>query len=247
MRLRSSKAWTVAIGVCCLFGPGALDGHAAQKQAELLWYKTAQVRRVVKANRRVTRRLPRIQTLHLLTLQLRVLKRLQGGRMQEVDSQSVFETGDQLKVGITANQSGYLYFILTNAQGGELRNDRVFVGKNTEYIGPTVCPGVKKPASGCFFEFGAPAPASGLEEIVIIFSRNMITNLPNNRRERVSFIRREVLDEIKSRSGQILEQIPGRIARLLERGPGRFATLTQNTNPEDNEELLVTLQLKHQR
>jgi hypothetical protein len=194
----------------------------------------------------VARRQPKTQILPLLTLQLRVLKRLQGGKKEEVDSQSDFVTGDQLKIGITPNQNGYLYFILTNSEGGLLRNDRIFVAKNTEYLAPSVCPGPKK-REGCFFEFVAPAPASGVEEIVVIFSRDMITNLPNNRREGASLISRQVLNEIKSRSGQILERIPGKIKRLLRGAPGRFAILAQNTNTEDNEELVVPLPLKHPR
>ena len=237
-----SKLWTYAIAICVAVAQGPLDVRAAQKQTEILWYKTVQVKRVVKANRRVTRRLPSVQTLPLLTVQLRVYKRLEGGKKKEVEAQSVFETGDQVKVGITPNQSGYLYFILTNAQGGLLRNDRVFVRKDTELLCPSVCPDMKK-SGGCFFTFTAPAPASGVEEVVIIFSRTMITNLPNNRREGESLIGRALLDEIKAKSGQLLAQIPN--AWLPRGAPGRFAFLAQNTNTEDNEELVVTLQLKH--
>jgi hypothetical protein len=247
MCVRSTKVWNVAVLIGCISVQGAPGGHVAQKQADVLWYKTVQVKRVTKANRRVSPRQPKNQILPLLTLQYRVLKRLKGGRKEEVDSQSVFETGDQVKIGITPNQNGYLYFILTNSEGGLLRNDRIFVTKNTEYLAPSVCPGQKGRDSGYFFEFAAPAPTSGVEEIVIIFSRNLIKNLPNNCRERVSLISRETLNEIKSRSGQILEQMPGKIERLLRGAPGRFATLAQNTNTEDNEELVVTLPLKHPR
>jgi len=243
MRDLLAKLSISVVVICSASGLCARETVAAQKQTEILWYKTVQVKRVVKANRRVSRRLPSVQTLPLLTVQLRVYKRLEGGKKKEVEAQSVFETGDQVKVGITPNQSGYLYFILTNAQGGLLRNDRVFVRKDTELLCPSVCPDMKK-SGGCFFTFTAPAPASGVEEVVIIFSRTMITNLPNNRREGESLIGRDLLDEIKAKSGQVLAQIPD--AWLPRGAPGRFAFLAQNKNTEDNEELVVTLKLKHQ-
>jgi hypothetical protein len=245
MWTRCGKAWIAAIGVLGVVCQPALDCRAAQKQADLLWYKTVEVKRVAKANRRLAKPLPKTETLPLLTLQLRLFEHLQAGRPREVDSKTVFRTGDQLKVRITPNQDGYLYFILPSSQGGELRNDRIFVRRNTQYVAPSVCPGPRK-AGGCFFTLTAPAPASGIEEMVIIFSRNQITNLPSNARDRVSLIKPQVLAEIKARSGQSVSETAGGVGRLLRGDSGRFAMLFQNTNREDNEELVVTLKVNHQ-
>ena len=245
MIARLAKGWIAPIGLFGVVCQPAFDCRAAQKQADLLWYKTVEVKRVTKLDRRLVKPLPKTQTLPLLTLQLRLFERLQGGRTREADSKTVFRTGDQVKVGITPNQGGYLYFILTNTQGGQLRNDRIFVRKNTQYDAPSVCPGQRKPASGCFFEFTPPSPASGVEEIVIIFSRNRITNLPSTARDRVSLIRPQVLEEIKAKSGQVVSETPGGVGRLLRGHSGQFAFLVQNTNQADNEELVVTLTLTH--
>lgn len=212
----------------------SFESIAFQKQGDFLWYKSHRINRIKKPNRRFVPSRSKVQNLPLLTLQLRVLK-LREKATEEVSPETEFKSGDQIKIGITPNQDGYLYVIFTNEKGGILRNDQVFVRKDKEHLLPSDC-------RNCVLEFTPPA---GIEEIIVIFSRSMITNLPSKPNAPYSLINLEVLKEIKSRSGQVIKETPGKIARLLRGDDGRFAFLVQNTNTTDNEELVVTLRLKN--
>lgn len=256
MRSRLSKtcwgaATAAALVVAAVFAPGV----DAQKQGAPLWYSVATVKRVQKPNRRRTRPVSKTGTQRaaLLTLQWRWLERGDNNVQREVDPNQVFRNGDQLKLAVTTNQNGYLYVIhrMDNGDGKLVFPDprsndgRNEVTKNREYTVPSFCPSFEDP-NDCWWEM---APPSGRENFIVVFSRDQFEKLP----ERVTLkddeyeyptIAGALIEDLLSSSRQKKIEVTGRLT-IPGKPPARFATRLQNTNREDNEELIARIQLKH--
>src|SRR5262245_51584031 len=146
---RLARRFLIAAILTGLVIPAALFTRvSAQKEGAAMWYSVATVKRVAKTNRVQPKTMPARQKVPLLTLQWHLLKRGNGNVKDEVDSKMTFENGDQLKLAVRANQSGYLY-IISQPEGKSgvvlfpdprIRNGQNYVIKNTEYVVPSYCP-----------------------------------------------------------------------------------------------------------
>ncbi|HVF88648.1 MAG TPA: hypothetical protein VNH22_01195, partial [Blastocatellia bacterium] len=116
MRLRLHQCCLPALMLSALMAH-SLSAGAVQKNNPLIWAGPVKVKRVSKPYIKPASKLPKQQIVPLLTLQWHLLIRGNGNVRQPVDSNLVFETGDQLKLDITTNQDGYLYII--NQTAGE--------------------------------------------------------------------------------------------------------------------------------
>jgi len=248
MHLRSLRTF-LFISIGALSAATMLAGSTqAGGGKEPLWYPVATIDRVQKPNRQPVRHLPPKQRAPLLTLQWHLIERGDGNTKVDADPSATFQNEDQLRLAITTNQPGFLYVISqppTNdalilfpdpqVNGGQNR-----VKANEDYIVPAYCPGFEDPKD-CWWTMKPPA---GTEKLLIIFSREKITTLPNQVIKAGGRVKREVVEELIASSGKKVEQFTGELA-LPNRAPVRFATRVQNTNPKDNEELIATVELKH--
>jgi hypothetical protein len=239
-----------AVGV--LIAPGVFTNRAeAQKQGAPLWYSVVSVKRVQKPNRDPGKKPPATQKSALLTLQWRLLQEGDDKNAKEVDARKEFHTGDRVRLAITANQDGYLYIV--NRPPGkdsvllfpDLRINKGLnrVLKDQEYTIPSYCKEIEdlKDPKDCWMLMQPPA---GTETMIVIFSRDKITTLPNEITEPYSPVKRSVVDGLIESSQQRVEQWTGKLA-ITNKKAVRFATRVQNTNRRDNEELIATIVITH--
>jgi hypothetical protein len=198
----------------------------------------------------------------LLTLNYQVLTRGDGGTMQRVDAaQQDFKTGDQMKLAVTPNQSGFLYIVHHSVDNKNNVIDRphvVFphksinegrneVKKDEQYLVPKYCPQLEDP-NDCWWEI---TPPSGKDVFTVIFSRDKITDLTdklssNKSTDDPDAVDMNIISKIKSTSNT------KDIARVKEikfsstRETKSDGTYVQNTNKNDNEEIFETIELRHQ-
>jgi hypothetical protein len=183
------------------------------------------------------------ETVRLLTIQWRVLKRDLHGKPVEVDPSLPLYTGDRIQFAVKVNQNGYLYLI-QNTEGDEgetifpdarLNGGKNYVKKDVEVVLPFNCDEAHK--DDCWYVM---EPPDGREDVTVIFSRNQITSLPNDSEEAKKFIKKQVISSLKGSSPE-----PMRNDKPKGLGAGRFATWVTNTNVKDNEELVSTFYLTH--
>lgn len=248
MLLRLSKACLIAGIGLALIVPGLVQ---AQKQGAPLWYSVVTVNRVKKPDRKQVRPAPKVQKAALLTLQWHLLQRGEGNKPREVDARKEFETGDQLRLAITTNQDGYLYIVNQRPEkdGVLLFPDLRINGgmnrvlKNQEYMIPSYCKELEdlKDPKDCWMEM---SPPSGTETMIVIFSRDKITTLPNEVTEPYSPVKSSIVDGLIASSQQKVEQWTGELA-IANKKAVRYATRVQNINHRDNEELIATIAFTH--
>ena len=251
MRSPLSKAWVVAAtAVALLITSSWAPGAFAQKQGAPLWYSVATVKRVEKPNRVRTRPIPRTGTQRaaLLTLQWHLLKRVDDTTQEEADSTQEFQTGDKLKLAVTVNQTGYLY-IVNQPEGKDgvllfpdlrINKGQNYVVKDKQYVIPSYCQDFEDPKD-CWFKM---APPAGTETLIVIFSRDKITTLPNQIARPYAPVRRDLVEQLISSSEQKVKQVTGELT-IPGRKAVRYATRAQNVNLQDNEELIATIELRH--
>ncbi|HXG67025.1 MAG TPA: DUF4384 domain-containing protein [Blastocatellia bacterium] len=226
----------------------------AQKQGAKLWYATATINRKEKPNRKRKTSGPikkRVKA-SLLTLQWHLLKRGDGNVKEPVDPNLEFETGDQIKLAITANQDGYLYII--NQEEGKdgillfpdpnVNDGKNEVKKDQQYVIPYSCSDKPNPED-CWMTMFPPA---GTENLILIFSRDQITTLPNevkNPGDRVS--QAAISELIATASKKVTKEFDQNATKLDIPGQPaiRFATRVRNTDLDDNEELITNIQIRH--
>jgi hypothetical protein len=220
----------------------------AQKQGAKLWYARAEIKRVKKPNHNTGNISSKPVTASLLTLQWHLMKRLTGNRPEIIDPRQTLRTGDQIKLSITANQDGYLY-IINQPEGKDgvllfpdpLVNDgKNFIKKDQEYLVPYRKEDIADPTDA-WMELSPPA---GTETMIVIFSRDQITTLPNEVSRPGDAIKPEVIADLKATSQQKVKESFGNFAV-----PGRkavpFATRVKNINTRDNEDMITTIAIKH--
>src|SRR5215475_247650 len=143
----------------------------AQKEGAPAWYSVATINRISKPNRVASRPLPKRQRAPLMTVQWHVLKRLEGNKPAEADPASGFQTGDQFKLVVTANQNGYLY-VINQPEGKDgvvlfpdlrISGGKNYVLRNQQYVVPSYCAQYPDPKD-CWFEL---TPPSGEETLVV--------------------------------------------------------------------------------
>ena len=250
MQFRLSRIFLVAavtgaLLISAIFAPGV----DAQKQGAPLWYNVVTVKRVTKPNRQPSGPAPRkTQRAALLTLQWRVLKRAEDGKPEEADTGKEFQTGDKVKLAITANQNGYLY-IVNQPEGKDgallfpdlrVNKGQNYVVKDKEYVLPTYCE--YDDPKDCWWQMVPPA---GTETLIVIFSRDKITTLPNQIAKPYSAVKRAVVEQLIASSDQKVKQLTGELDPIPGQKAVRFGTRAQNINLQDNEELIATIELRH--
>lgn len=195
-------------------------------------------RRKVSPRRKVTKRTP-VEQAPLLALQMRVLKLSKTGTQDETNPMATFFAGDLLRLAVRANQDGYLYIIHQDAPDKDGRiifpDSRInggqnFVTKNQEFVIPSNCP-TGTDAQPCALPVLPPA---GQEYFTLIFSRDILLDLPNQASEAGGGIKPQILQQLKGESGQKLK---------VMRGTSVYAIKVVNTNTKDNEEIIQTLVL----
>jgi hypothetical protein len=221
----------------------------AQEENPLVWSAPVKIKRVKKPDRVRPKPPPPRQTIPLLTLQWRLIKLVDKDVTEEVNPENVFKTGDQFRIAITVNQDGFLYLIhhMDGEDGTvifpdpQVNDGRNKVSKNVEYLVPRSCAFIADPKN-CWIEMDENP---GTENFLVIFSRDEISTLPNEAAKPSGTVENKVLERLTTASLQKVETITGRLTLPGQHEAPLYATRVQNTNKDDNEELIATIQLKH--
>ena len=195
------------------------------------------VKRVAKKGRVINRNRPRaaVSRVPLLAVQLRLLKVKQDGTPVETNPLSEFYANDRLRLSVKANQDGYLTIIRQSGptEDGQilfptsLVNDGAnYVSANKEFVVPGNCPANIK-ASDCAYVMPESA---GTQIFTVIFSRDLILDLPDSAKTATGAIKADVIKAIEGNSIKQLE---------IKQGATPFAILVLNTNRNDNEEIFT--------
>jgi hypothetical protein len=223
------------------------------------WDKPQQVqrkekpRRVYRPKRRAKAR-PKVERAPLLTVQYRVLIKRPDGSAGESSPASVFHPGDQLRLGVTANQNGFLYVIYEKEEqdglvmfpDSRVNNGENYVGKNREFILPPVNCAATDPNECWYTVTDDPTK----EFFIVVFSRDQILDLPNTAggSEAVrtalasGVLKKEVIDSYVKSARMQDYKIYSRPARA--NSPfSRYAIWVTNINRADNEEVIVRVPL----
>lgn len=254
MQFRPLKKSLIAAAIASLIAPFApFTSVEAQKEGAAMWSSVVTVKRVKKPDRERIKKVPPTQQSALLTLQWHLLQRARGDENKgiEVDSRKVFQTGDRLRLAITTNQDGYLYIVSQRPDKDSILlfpDPRINRGlnhvlKNQEYNVPSYCTeleGLEDPKD-CWMKVDPPA---GTETLIVVFSRDRITTLPNQVAEGHSPVKASIVDGLMKSSEQKVEQWTGELATPNKKAV-RYATRVQNINRQDNEELIATIVFTH--
>jgi hypothetical protein len=254
----------IAYRTACLFSLllviVAVDAVSALGQVDsTTWDKPQQVERKAKPKRvyhptpKVKAR-PPVQLAPLLTVQYRVLIKRPDGSEGESSVASVFHPGDQLRLGVTANQDGFLYVIYQkeNQDGlimfpdSRVNNGENYVSRNREFILPPVnCP-VPDP-SECWYKV-TNDPTK--EFFIMVFSRDQIVDLPNQPQATGAvkaalssgILKKEVIDSYIQSARLQDYKIYSRPAKASNPG-SRYAIWVTNLNRSDNEDIIIRVPL----
>ena len=210
-----------------------------------VWTSERPITRKAKPNRVTNAALrKKPESARLLTVQWRLLKQDMAGKEVEVDPARPFYSGDRIKFAVKVNQDGYLY-IIQNTEGDEgeaifpdarINDGKNFVKRDSEIVIPSNCDEEHK--DDCWYVMQPPA---GREAITVIFSRDMISTLPNSVEEAGAMVKQHVVSSLQSSSPK-----PTLDTRPKSAGVGRFVTWATNMNAKDNEELVTTFYLTHE-
>ena len=231
------------------------------QESSTTWTKPQQVQRKVKAKRvyrprkkNVTR--PRVETAPLLTVQYRIMIKRPDGSEGESSLASVFHKDDLLRLGVTANQDGFLYVVYQKeGQDGlimfpdsRINHGENYVSSNEEFILPPVeCP-YENP-DDCWYRV-TDDPEQ--EFFIIVFSRDQITDLPNSagrpndavKRALTSGVVKKDIIEDYVRNAHIKDyKIYSRPRNARTIPSSRYAVWITNMNYQDNEEIVLRVPL----
>jgi hypothetical protein len=258
-RRTSSRRITALLHLLFVFGVIGAAPTLAQ-EASTTWDKPQQIQRQAKPKhvyhprKRATVR-PKTEMAPLLTVQYRVLIKRPDGTSGESSVASVFHPGDQLRLGVTANQDGFLYVIYQKeGQDGlimfpdsRINNGENVVSRNQEFIlPPATCPAPDP--NDCWYKVTDEATK---EFFIIVFSRDQIIDLPNKAgaandavKEALAsgVLKKEVIDSYLKSARMQDYKIYSRPARANS-PTSRYAIWVTNTNRADNEEIIVRVPL----
>ena len=195
------------------------------------------VRRVAKKGRVInkTRPRPKVSRVPLLAVQLRLLKLKEDGTAVETNPLSQFYANDRLRLSVRPNQDGYLTIIRQSdpTEDGQilfpssvLNDGANYVTANKEFVVPSNCPANVK-ASDCAYVIPETA---GTQIFTVIFSRDLILDLPESAKTATGAIKAELINQIERSSIKQLE---------IKAGASPYAILVLNTNRDDNEEIFT--------
>ena len=241
MRHKLSGSLTLGLVITLLWqGPSAVPNALAQDNSSLFVGKpvpVVTVKRVAKKGRVVnkTRPRPKVARVPLLAVQLRLLKLKEDGSAVETNPTAQFYANDRLRLSVKANQDGYLTIIRQSGpdEDGQilfptsvLNDGANYVTANKEFVVPSNCPANIK-SQDCAYVIPESA---GTQIFTVIFSRDLILDLPENAKMPTGAIKAQLINDIESSSIKQLEVKPG---------ASPFAVLVVNTNREDNEEIFT--------
>jgi hypothetical protein len=245
--------------ILAFVGLAFFAGTAFGQESSTTWDKPQEVQRQSKPKRvyhptTKSKVRPKTQLAPLLTVQYRVLIKRPDGSQGESSVASVFHAGDMLRLGVTANQNGYLYVIYQkeNEDGlvmfpdSRVNNGENYVARNQEFILPPVnCPAPDP--TQCWY----PVTNDPTKEFfIVVFSRDQIVDLPNSAGGNDAVksalasgvLKKEIIDGyIKSARMQDYK-LYSRPAKATSPG-SRYAIWVTNTNRADNEEVIVRVPL----
>jgi hypothetical protein len=244
------------MGIASLIPAAIPATSSAQKPSgsSSVWTEETKVERKVKPNRTPRRPRPKVEKVPLLTLEYRVLKRGQDGASIEANPVTTFHAKDRVRVAIKVNQDGYLYIInQTEDQNAKvvvqphlifpdsrIKDGQNFVKMNEEVLLPSYCSPGYDDHGVCWWKMDDKA---GSEDVILIFSRDLITDLEDNTVAGV--IKPSYIAQLKSGSDQNKKTSRPDLSPSQGGGAGRYITWVTNTNPKDNEELIETISLNH--
>jgi hypothetical protein len=242
MRHKQFVSLTIALMISMLLFSATLSTSiaSAQDNSSLFVGKpvpVVTVKRVAKKGRVINKARPRarVARVPLLAVQLRLLKLKTDGTAVETNPLSQFYANDRLRLSVKANQDGYLTIIRQSGPNEDgqilfptsLLNDGAnYVTANKEFVVPSNCP-ANVQAADCAYVIPESA---GTQIFTVIFSRDLIMDLPESAKTATGAIKAQLISEIESNSIKQLEIKPG---------ASPYAILVLNTNREDNEEIFT--------
>ena len=116
---------------------------------------------------------PKTSAAAPLGLRYSILKQMSGGETLEVDPDSIFHSGDRIRLSIEANDNGYLYIVLRGSSGNWsllFPSNEILGGNNTVEKGGHY----EIPLGTVWFAFDEHA---GREKLFIVLSRQPEPNL----------------------------------------------------------------------
>ena len=239
----------IALVAVELFAVAEASPVAAQNRWDQVTTVTRRPRppRVVRGRRRPARP-RRVERVPLLTVQLRLLMQGDNNQATEVSRLNTFYPGQRLRLGVMANQNGYLAIFRQAAPSADAQ--RIFpdaranqgsnyVTRNIEYIVPSNC------AAGidCWYPVQGPA---GSEIFTIIFSRDedVTEDIIEQATRNGGRITAQMLAAAEAQSGQRIEILPRRPPGLGTGNPaGVHAVWFRNINTNNSEDIILTIPL----
>jgi hypothetical protein len=215
----------------------------------LVWTAPVKVTRPApKPNRkpRKPRPKPVVEKVPLLSLRWGVLKRDAQLSPQPTNPDTIFQIGDRLALRFKVNQDGFLYVVKNSEADDEqpllfpdsrINGGQNFVKKNQEVVIPSNCPADYNDEKGrCWFKV-----TDEPDELTLIFSRDLITDLPEKIKEaKDARVKKQGILELRRDSKQDLSQM-GRPK------DDPYMIQVTNLNKNDNEELITVITITHAR
>ena len=233
-----------------------LTAAAAAQDSSLTWDRPQKVERKAKPRRRYrprarVRTRPKVETAPLLTVQYRLIKIRPDGTQLDIHPASQLNAGDLLRLAVTPNQEGFLCIIHQyEGEDGQILfpNSRVndgqnFVAKNQEFLLPPPNCGEPDPRR-CWY---AVTPSAKKEYFIVVFSRDLILDLPNQAAAATlaagGAVPRGVIEDYMKAVNPADYVITGRPrdARVGTASP--YAVWVINKNRSDNEEIVLRVPL----
>jgi len=215
----------------------------------------------------------KIQRAPPLSLQWWLMIRGRDCHPQEFDSKAAFAVDDMVRIGISVNQSGFLYVVLDSKPGDlgtlifpdpRINRGNNLVRKNTPVILPNNCPLPESRDSDCPRDVAMAADCwwritkRYRGDITLIFSREKMNEFESLMGK--AGARPEGTMDLPRLPSGLLERIkretvPEQDLRITEARPqpgamgtivSNLTTKVTNTNLRDNEEIIETITLKLQ-
>lgn len=180
-----------------------------------------------------------------LALQWRVYKKKEDDTSEETNPKAIFHAGDQLRFFVTTNYDGYLY-VVHEKEGSDgevilpdsrVRNGQNFVRGGAKYVLPAEkCDPSESP--NCWFKV---EKNSKQEFFTLIFSRNLVANLP----EQVSFasgvIKQSALEKLRENLNQRI-RVGSRPATVTgDITSGFYSLWITNVDPRENSQIIFRI------
>lgn len=255
MKYRKIKGRLIAILFSLLLAQGVAVNHqVAAQESSTTWDRPQAVERKAKPKHvyrprvKTVRARPKVERAPLLTVQYRVLKLKEDGSQVETNALSAFHAGDLLRLGVTANQSGFLYVIHQNEgedgailfPDSRINDGQNYVERNKEFpLPPNNC-GSPDPKA-CWYRV---SNAAQQEYFIIIFSRDQIMDLPNQAAVSGGMVKKALIDQYIANVNQSDYIISNRPRNIKISTPGGvYSYWVTNKNLKDNEDIILRVPL----